>query len=152
MAEVNGLGEPSESRGAPGHLVVGYDVIGGTFAVNHLDLPGERGEVCYFGPDTLAWTPIGIMGHGNWVEWALAGGAAEAFGDLRWPDWETDVGDLDAGQGISVYPPLFSVEGQGADVSRRAVPLAELVAFHADMAAQLEALGNPEQVRVRMTD
>ncbi len=44
-----------DDRGAPpGCLVVGHDVVGGTFAINGGALPCDLGEVCYFGPDTWA--------------------------------------------------------------------------------------------------
>lgn len=60
LAAANGLGPPGAS-GPPPWLTVGFDVLGGRFAVNGGGLPGQPGEVCYWGPDTLAWTPLGAV-------------------------------------------------------------------------------------------
>lgn len=152
LATANGLDKVDDpDRGQPpGHLVVGFDVLGGTFAVNHTDLPAAPGEVCYFGPDTLDWSPLGLTGHGHWLQWALSGGLSQVFADLRWPGWQTDIAGLAPGQGMHVYPPLFSVEGRRGPVSRRPVPLCELVDAHADVAAQLAAAGDPVRIRVTL--
>jgi hypothetical protein len=113
-------------------LHVATDVLGGRFAVN----AGEPGEVCYFGPDTLAWSGLGIHGYPAFLTWVAGGGLGEVFADLRWPGWEADVAPLAPGDGLSVYPPLWSREARDG-VSRAVVPLAELVALHADTAAQV---------------
>jgi hypothetical protein len=109
LATANGLGDPDRRPLPPGHLVVAYDVLGGVFAINHNDLPAQRGEVCYWGPDTLEWTPLGA-GHTAFMEWVLSTGVAEFYRDLRWPGWETDVSGLSIDEGISVYPFLFTAE------------------------------------------
>ncbi|MFD4427974.1 DUF2625 family protein [Nocardia sp. NPDC058497] len=138
LASVNRLGEPGQQAQPPSALVVAIDVLGGRFAVNGGTLPAEPGEVCYFGSDTLEWSAIG-GGHSAFVQWALGGGMAEFYDALRWPGWEEEVVALTPGQGLSVYPPLWSAEGRGdvAGTSRRSATLTELVAVHIDSAAQL---------------
>lgn len=69
IAEVNDL-----DGGAPPFLVVAEDVLGGRFAIDGGGLGIAIGEVCYFGPDTLAWTGIG-GGYSAFVGWVLSGGS-----------------------------------------------------------------------------
>ena len=98
LAEANGLS--SERQDPPSALTVAYDVLGGRFAIDGGELSGTPGEVCYFGPDTLEWTPIG-GGHTAFVHWVLEGGTAEFYTELRWADWEKESVALSLGQGIS---------------------------------------------------
>lgn len=80
LAEANGL--PGDEQ-PPAALLIGHDVLGGRFEVSGPDpaaagRPGDPGEVCYFGPDTLAWEPLGA-GHGAWLSWVAAGGTTEFY-------------------------------------------------------------------------
>lgn len=136
----------------PPWLEVAWDVLGGRFAINGGGLAAEPGEVCYWGPDTLDWTPIG-GGHSRFVGWALGGGLTDFYESLRWDGWEREVADLRPDQGLSVYPPPFAREGQtiGAG-SRKPVPIAELHAFYADIAAQVRELPDGASFRLRTTE
>ncbi|MEV6524493.1 DUF2625 family protein [Longispora sp. NPDC051575] len=154
------LGAGDQARGLPGlldgtdvsagqpALLVGYDVLGGRFELNGADpaalgRPGDPGELCYFGPDTLGWENLGC-GHGQWLSWITAGGTTEFYAGLRWPGWEEEISTLAPDQGISVYPFLWSKEAQRdlSGTSRRAVPVAEIFVSQEHFAAQL---GQPEQ-------
>lgn len=152
LATVNRLGDPAAGRGVPGSLVVGLDVLGGQFAINGGALPGAPGEVCYFAPDTLDWQSIG-GGHLAFVTWALGGGLEEFYRDLRWPGWQSEVAELTPGQGLSVFPPLWSGEARRdvANTSRKAVPLTELVALHEHSARQLADLPDGARVQISVT-
>jgi hypothetical protein len=109
-----------------GALIVGVDALGGGFAVNGGGLPaGEQGEVSYLAPDTLRWEAC-EMGHSAWVQWTLDGPLDTFYADLRWAGWREQAAVLAPGQGIAAYPPPFAVEGRGADVTRRPVPLREV--------------------------
>lgn len=120
-----------------GLLTVAYDVLGGHFAINGAALPGEPGDVAYWGPDSLSWTPIG-GGHTTFVHWALGGGLADFYADLRWPGWEAESEPLALDHGIHVYPPPSTREGRDLGAaSRRAVPFAELLDFNQHLAEQL---------------
>ncbi len=153
LAEANGLGEPGPDSAPPGHLVVGYDVLGGTFAVNGGGLAGGPGEICYFGPDSLGWTPIGVTGHAALLRWALAGGLAGSFTDMRWPGWERETSALAADQAIICYPPLWTAEAnKGATVQRSAVPLAEAIGVHQEYARQLAGIPDGQRVRIRVVN
>lgn len=148
LAMANGLGEPHDDQKPPGHLVVAQDVLGGCFAVNGGDLPAEPGEVAYWGPDTLDWTAWGA-GHSDFVRWALTGGATDFYEDLRWRGWRETVGQLGLDQGLSVYPPPSTVEGQVLDGSSKgAVPMSELVAFNHHLAKVTSGHEGPFMFRV----
>jgi hypothetical protein len=138
LSIANGLHEPRDE--APGHMLVAFDVLGGKFALNGGALPASTGEICYFAPDDLDWLPLG-MGHGDFIAWCLTGRLAEFATDLRWTGWEAEVATLDLDQGISVYPFPFTVEGRDLNkVSRRPVPIAELLALWDDLAAQIDGV------------
>lgn len=131
----------------PPFLVVAQDVLGGRFAIDGGGLGVAVGEVCYFGPDSLAWTGIG-GGYSAFLSWVLSGGLTEFYRELRWDGWEGEVDDLALSDGISFYPPLFTVEGREPGKSyRRAVPIAELNDFYDDAVTQVAELGDGTQFR-----
>lgn len=150
VASASGLEEPTSASSPPSFLVVGFDVLGGRFAVNGGGLAGASGEVCFYAPDTLAWEPLG-MGHGDFVEWALTADLGAFYRDLRWPGWEQETQALQPDQGLSVYPPLFTAEARGdvAGTSRRPVPFTELLDLQSEVAAQLEQVPDGRQLQIR---
>lgn len=140
LADANGMGDPGGGS-APSVLVVGYDVLGGVFAIDGGGLGVAPGQVCWWGPDTLAWLGLEI-GHSQLVVGALNGGLADFYASLRWPGWEDEVSALALDQGLSLVPPPFTAEGKDlAQVSRRPVPHAELLARYPDLARCLD--GDP---------
>ncbi|MET7401257.1 DUF2625 family protein [Dactylosporangium sp. NPDC005572] len=140
LAEANGL--PGDER-PPAALVVGHDVLGGRFEVNGPDpaaagRPGDPGEVCYFGPDTLEWTPLGV-GHGVWLSWLAQGGTQRFYEALRWPGWPEETRALPLTHGLTVYPFLWSEEAHQdlAATSRQPAPMLELFAQQDEFVASL---------------
>ena len=137
LVDFNGTDAPGRIEGA---LIAGVDRLGGGFAVNGGGLPaGELGEVCFLAPDDLSWLATGL-GHSAFVHWTLTGDLQEFYADVRWPGWREAVAELDAGQGVFTYPPLWTTEGREGEPSRGAVPLTEA------WGTQLEAwrqLGRP---------
>jgi Protein of unknown function DUF2625 len=137
LARASRLGDPATADAPPPWLVVAYDVLGGVFAVDGGGLGIAPGQVCYRGPDTLRWVELGA-GHAGFLAAALAGGLNDFYAELRWPGWEQEVDGLGAGEGVAVYPPPFTEQGRDiAAASRRPVPLAELLGFYDEVAAQL---------------
>lgn len=131
LAAMNGLADPVVPRPSPSLLVVGYDVLGGVFAIDGGGLEIAPGEVCYFAPDSLEWEGLG-GGHGAFVGAVLSGGFGDAFDSLRWPGWEEEVAALRPDEGLSLVPPPFTAQGHDiASVSRRAVPIRELLGLYA---------------------
>ncbi|WP_418958968.1 DUF2625 family protein [Streptomyces tritici] len=144
LARANAFPETFEPAWYPATgLVVAHDVLGGVFALNGAHpaaagRPGEPGEMTYFAPDTLAWESLGT-GHSGWLAWLLDGGTEEFYTGLRWPGWREEAAALTLAQGITVYPPLWSVEARAdlAATSRSPVPMREVLGFAADTAGQL---------------
>ncbi len=130
LATANGVDRPG-GRDRLDWLVVAQDVLGGEFAVNGGGLPGREGEVAYWGPDTLDWTPLGV-GHSGFVEWALSPVSVGFFDELRWPGWQDESAALGLDEGIAAFPPPFSPEGRDLGAARRRpVPMAELASGRA---------------------
>jgi hypothetical protein len=127
LALANGLSAGPPAAPPPA-LLVAFDVLGGRFAVDGGAL-GARGEVHYWGPDNLVWSPLGI-GHSDFVHWALSAGLATFYADLRWDGWAEEVSRIGLGEGLAVMPPLCTSQSRplGA-TSRRPVPWGELSAF-----------------------
>jgi len=115
----------------PAYCLVADDVLGGFFAGNGGDLPGERGDVCYFAPDSLRWDSLGAS-YSAFLQWCLSGDIAKYYQDQRWQGWETEVSRLSGDQGFSIYPPLWAKGPGVAERDRRAVPLAELYGLYVD--------------------
>jgi uncharacterized protein DUF2625 len=135
----------SAPAGPASRLMVGFDVLGGMFAV------GDGVE--YFAPDGLEWLPLGLGDLDELVDWALGGGLAATFGGLRWTDWAAEIRFLPPDQGVSVHPPLWSEEGQDIDRCVRGVtPLPALAAAHHEAAGQLRDVTDGEQVTLAIID
>ena len=152
-AGLPGLHEANElGAGSPPVLEVAWDALGGRFAVNGGGLDAPPGVVCYWGPDTLDWQPIG-GGHSAFVAWALSEELASFYASLRWPGWEAEIEPLDPGHGLALWPPPFTEEGRDpATVSRRAVPLTELHGLYADLARQLDQHPDATTFTFRVTE
>ncbi|HWS31320.1 MAG TPA: DUF2625 family protein [Actinoplanes sp.] len=116
-----------------GGLVVAFDVMGGRF-VWAPSRPGAVPTVHYFGPEDLTWQDL-ELGYGDWLNAMLAGALAGFYAGLRWPGWVDEVTRVALDQGISTYPPPWTVEGKDlAAVSRKPVPLTELVSIQHEAA------------------
>jgi hypothetical protein len=149
LAESNGL---THRSGPPPLLQVAFDVLGGRFAINGGALPGAAGEVCHRAPDTLRWEPMGL-GHGDFIAWAMGAGLKAFYEPLRWPGWEAEVRALAVDQGIHTYPPLYTREGRSpARGSRRAVPIAELLAHLDAVEVQLRDVPEGAQLKFVIKD
>jgi hypothetical protein len=149
LASANDLGEPTEQSTPPLGLEVAHDVLGGRFVIDGGGLGIGAGQVCYFAPDTLRWEGLGL-GHGSFVSWACSPPMTDFYSDLRWAGWKSECEALSLGQGLSIYPPLFS--GQAADIAkcgRAPVPVSELFALHKEMAGQLADLPEGSSFDIR---
>lgn len=136
VATMSGVGDPGVDT-PPGFLIVAIDVLGGQFAINGGALPADPGDVCFFGADDPRWKSTGF-GHSAFVMWALNGGLADFYNDVRWPGWADEVQRLSPEQGLSIYPPLWSAEGGDITATSRSVcPLTELTALHNDIVGQM---------------
>ncbi len=150
LALANGLDVTPEAP--PARLLVAFDVLGGRYEVNGGALPADPGEVCYFAPDSLQWERMGF-GHADFVLWSLSDRLALFNEHLRWPGWETEVAALSLADGISLYPPPFTTDGEDiSQVSRRPVPIAELLTYWEDAGQQLADVADGQQFSVNVVD
>lgn len=118
-------------------LRVAFDAVGGTFAINGGGLGPDLGKAYYFAPDSLEWEPLD-RGYSDLLQLFFRGDLAKFYEGARWAGWEQEIAVATLDHGIHLWPPLCSKEGEDpSKVSRKAVPLAELVPFHEDMRRQL---------------
>lgn len=141
LAEWNGLNDASLFAKSVGFFVVGFDVMGGVFALDGGALGEGRGQVFYFAPDSLVWEPM-EMGYTAWLEWLLLDPErVDAwFQSQRWAGWREEVRPLSLDTAISAYPFAWSKEGKDpGTVSRSAVPATSVIATHFRFARELES-------------
>lgn len=94
--------------------------------------------VHYFGPDDLGWHDL-AAGYTDWLGAVLAGSLTRFYDTLHWPGWDDEASALRPDQAIHTWPPPWSKEGQDlSTVSRKPVPITELVAFHQETQQQLD--------------
>lgn len=118
-----------EAETPPPWLLVADDVVGGFFALNGGRFSSEGPNIWYFAPDTLEWEDLEI-GYTDFLHWCLSGEVDKFYELHRWDGWPDEVGALDGGHGIAIFPPLSAEGPPVKDRSRRAVPIEELFAFH----------------------
>jgi hypothetical protein len=137
LARWNGLGSRVVRSATAGALLVAFDAVGGVFAINGGAFGAGNRDVFYFAPETLRWESLG-RGYSDFLRFLFVGDLARFYANARWKDWDREVVALSADDGFSAYPPPWAVEGKNLGrVSRKAVPMTELVGFHFDSAAQL---------------
>jgi hypothetical protein len=120
-----------------GGMVVAYDVMGGFFAVNGGAFEGDPGRMFYLSADTLNWEPLSLS-YSDLLHWACTGVLGAFYGNMRWPDWQTEVASLNGDQVLSIYPPLWTEKGTAvAARSRHPVPATEAWGAHHEFMQQL---------------
>lgn len=113
-----------------GRCVVGFDVLGGVFALDGGSLGVGDGHVHYFAPDSLRWEGLDLT-HSEFLTAMLTDAIGHFYGSLRWDGWAADVAALALDRGFSMYPPLWSAEGKDPNASdRRDVPMTEVARDH----------------------
>ena len=128
-----------EATTAPGYVVLGWDVVGGVFALDDGGLRGVRGHICYYAPDALQWEDL-EFGHAEFVRWALTGGLTTFADDLRWEGWDAQSPLVSLDEVYLSDPPLWTPAGQDVDeVARRTVRVDELLARHGEAVAAMAA-------------
>jgi hypothetical protein len=82
----------------------------------------------FFG-NLAGWTSS--RGYAEWLNAILARSLTRFYENLRWPGWEAEVAALALDEGITAYPPPFTVEDRDlSSVLRTTALLAELVSFY----------------------
>ena len=133
-------------------LTVGFDAIGGFFAIHGGAFAGEQGHVFYFAPDTLEWQSLGA-GYSDFLRWTLTADLETFYADLRWPGWEKELTEATGDQGFSLYPPPFTEEGRPvSSASRRLVPMRELWLVQHEYVRQLADVPDGAAIRFQIKD
>jgi len=118
----NGLGEQQISVGLKGTFVVGYDVVGGFFAINGGGITkAGLNHVFYHAPNTLEWEDC-QKGYTDFLNWLFQGDLELFYEDVRWPTWRDMLHGLHPTQGFSFDPPLW----EGLDIQDRLVRIANM--------------------------
>lgn len=140
----NGLDHPSRFAGLSGALIVGYDVLGGLFAVNAGGLPGRPGAVSYLSPDVLDWQELSAT-YSAWLAWVAEGDLAGFYNAVRWSDWEDDVEPLTGDLGLHRDPPPWTIAGQRAERPVTTImTMGELITAHVRRVGPKRPVGVPE--------
>jgi hypothetical protein len=120
-----------------GCIVIGYDVLGGFFAINGGAFGDDLGKVFYFGPDSLVWENLN-MGHTQFIGWCLSGNVRDFYRGFRWDHDQLMIDETKKGQGISSYPFLWSQEGKDLNTtSKKIVALREIWGVNLETKKQL---------------
>ncbi len=108
-----------------GIIVVGYDILGGFFALNAGKFQDHPGNVFYFAPDTLEWEDL-EMGYTQFLNWLCMGNIVDFYQPYLWDGCFDESIQSDVTKGFHFYPPLWT---KSDSRSRRLVPQTELWAM-----------------------
>ena len=85
--------------------------------------------------------------------WSLTDSLDLFYEHLRWPGWETEIASLTLDQGVSLVPPPFTTQGSDlSKVSRRPIPIAQLMSYLEDAARQMKDVPDGGQFYVNIVD
>ena len=108
-----------------GGLLIADDVVGGFFALNGGLFEGEKGDVFYFAPDTLAWECL-EMGYSDFLYWACTGNLQQFYETFRWNGWKQEIQKVSGDHGVLIYPHLWTKAEAVTNRARSIVPIEEL--------------------------
>jgi hypothetical protein len=121
----NGMGRNCLESSIKGALIIGYDVLGGGFAMNGGKFNGKIGEVFYYAPDTLDWEGTGF-GYTDFIHWITLGNLNKFYATYRWQGWVEDVKKMGYDNVFNFYPPLWSKEGNVLTSDRQVINIKEI--------------------------
>jgi hypothetical protein len=109
-----------------GALIIAYDIVGGIFAINSGAFGYSIKNIFYLAPDTLEWEDT-EKGYTDFIYWALHGDLNLYYKTFRWSGWQNDVKNLLGSQGISIYPYLWTKQGENIEeCHREAISMKEI--------------------------
>lgn len=113
----------------PEFLLIADDVVGGFFAIDGGRLGMEKGKVCYFAPDSLAWENT-CKGYSDFLNWCLNGDLGKYYETMRWPGWRDELAVVGGDQAFNIFPFLSCNGPPVADRSRTLINISELYDAH----------------------
>lgn len=118
---------PKLDNQPPGYWFIADDVVGGFFALNGGALGEGPGDVYYYAPDSLRWEHLTGVGYSEFLAWSMGPHLRKFYEGMYWPEWESEVSAINGDQALSIYPFLWTKEGQDISLcSRRPVPISEV--------------------------
>jgi hypothetical protein len=132
-------------------MLVGYDVLGGFFALNAGRWDSDPGQVHYFAPDVWRWEPMDLE-YSGLLHWALSPQLDDFYRAQRWPGWQQEMAGVRPDHALSIYPPLGFEATPLSDRSRRPVPARELWSFLHDLGRQLSGIEPGQHVKFEVKD
>jgi hypothetical protein len=121
----------------PLFLLIADDVLGGFFCLNGGGLGKDVGKVYYLSPDNLMFEPLDLT-YTDFLNFCFNGNLTRFYEGYRWPNWESDVANLNGDEVYNFYPCLWSKEGKDIKkVSKKAVPIEEQYSLNMDLRIQL---------------
>ncbi|WP_339256264.1 DUF2625 family protein [Paenibacillus sp. FSL P2-0136] len=130
----NGLGDAEDTVPLPGMLIVAYDAAGGFFGLDTGRF-GQTGHIYYYAPDVLKWETTELT-YSGFIGWLAEGDLDLFYETFRWVGWEEEIQQLEPGQVMGYYPPLWTKEGSGSASSK--APFSILEAWHSARSAGTE--------------
>ena len=119
-------------------IMIGYDVIGGFFAMNYGAFNSKLGIIYYYAPDSLVWESLDLD-YNDFFHWCLNGDLKKFYESYYWDSYEKEILLVKAGQGFSLYPPLFTKEGKNTNlISKKIIPLKEIWSLNQSYQKQIE--------------
>lgn len=114
----------------PGYFLIADDILGGFFALDGGGLGEGKGEVFYFGPDTLKWENLELK-YTPFLHCMMRDTLQEFYSGFRWSGWESECEKINGDQTLGMYPFLWTVEGKDPSKNHRAaVPITETFSLH----------------------
>jgi hypothetical protein len=113
-----------------GRYVIAHDVFGGLFALT-------KTGVEYFAPDSLRWETLGISYEG-FVEWISTTHLDAFYESFLWDDAMECLSNLNAEDGILMYPFLWAKECDVNSATKKKIPYNELLEMNRNYAKQFD--------------
>lgn len=121
----------------PSFLLIADDVIGGYFMINGGALGNDLGNIYYFSPENLEFEPLEIN-YSEFLLFCFNNDLNQFYQNVRWDNWQEDVGKISNDKVFSFYPFLWTEEGKDINkISKKEVPIEEQYFFNLNARQQL---------------
>lgn len=123
----------SEYGEVPPYLLIADDAIGGFYALNGGFFGEDAGNIYYFAPESLKWTPM-KMGYSQFLLFCFETNMDDFYEGLRWNEWRDEVKDLHPDYAYNFFPFLWTKEGKDINtVTKKVIPIEEVYNFNMEM-------------------
>ena len=114
----------------PGNkLIIAYDVWGGIFSISNGDFDGNAQKIWYYAPDSLMWECLDID-YADFIVWICSENIKSFYKSFLWNEIDSILKKMKNGEGILVYPFLWSNECVIENANKEIVPIEELITLN----------------------